>query len=1003
MTVTSLPTLFAKTRCTAGRSLLAMWLLAGFPVLAQDRDCSAIPPVIPISGAQLTDAAGWTNRAYHASIQTQDLDGDGQEELLARWTDGLHIWSWTGSLWREGPLNPLLKDDKTLSQIGHQASLQVARLDPANKRSAVIARRSDGIHVYQLNAAGQEWQELGASVTGRPFADNDPTGTDWSQPQYYLSIQLADLDKDGRAELVGRGRQGIEVYRWDAAGQRWQRVTSSGPLPDGTGFEQERYNYFLSLVDLDKDGAAELLVRGETGVQVYRWMGNGWQQRTASGPFCDTCGLGISSRYKTVRTFVDDRGQVWLYGLTAGSAGPSSATLSVYRWTGSAWAQASRFGLPGTGWERDSQLQSVRAANLEGDPLPEFVARAADGLHTFRMDGTPLASLTTALTDAQGWSRSEHFGTLQTAKLRVQRGGQSVMKTVVLGRGRYGVEAYTLNSTWAAASSDDFPTWTDPNQLAAFRAISQSVRGVDNIRNLYPQYYLDAASWVDAQTNVRNMKGKRPSGVPSSLTDTGFEEVRSQVETELAYVVAVKSWFANNNEVMNYVYSQSSGLLSNVAAGVSLDDGSQSPASVALHWVEFVMDLIGNIAGGLNRGQVQAVLAVLHQTIDAAIGLTTPTDPTHDLQVEVFRLGNQFIDQQNKFTDASACHEMQYLSDWSLLKTLGQPTSEKIYTWGEVSSGTEVAAVKDAGSRGLETWLYKTLLPITWKVWACDPQDIQWLFGGCSADTNRYPFEFNCRFSFYSADRADRTAYLVLNKGGWPYPSFDALRRITSPVDKGGIDSIWYPMILGGNLGWEPATTEWRLSLDYQRAHPSSTGLQSVDEPGRSSGACHGGGSLTGHSALDNLNSTAATAATTPSLKQQVVAAQAIPERVTATQARALAASVRMTRQLVRSSVQDRDLRDSLDAPLQLALQALRKVTNPAALPQDVPQSSEAELTMPAHNLSRMLEMFVRRAQVNARAIGADSAARLAAQGYELLDQAQGRNQPQAAAVKLQN
>jgi hypothetical protein len=27
----------------------------------------------------------------------------------------------------------------------------------------------------------------------------------WDQPQYYATIQLADIDGDGRAELIGRG------------------------------------------------------------------------------------------------------------------------------------------------------------------------------------------------------------------------------------------------------------------------------------------------------------------------------------------------------------------------------------------------------------------------------------------------------------------------------------------------------------------------------------------------------------------------------------------------------------------------------------------------------------------------------------------------------------------------------------------------------------------------------------------------------------------------------
>jgi len=37
---------------------------------------------------------------------------------------------------------------------------------------------------------------------------------DWTQAKYYQTIQLADVTKDGVAELVGRGRNGVQTYGW---------------------------------------------------------------------------------------------------------------------------------------------------------------------------------------------------------------------------------------------------------------------------------------------------------------------------------------------------------------------------------------------------------------------------------------------------------------------------------------------------------------------------------------------------------------------------------------------------------------------------------------------------------------------------------------------------------------------------------------------------------------------------------------------------------------------
>jgi hypothetical protein len=51
----------------------------------------------------------------------------------------------------------------------------------------------------------------------------------WSQPLYYQSIQLGDLDGDGNDELVGRDAFGVHVYYFDETQGTWL------PMLDATG------------------------------------------------------------------------------------------------------------------------------------------------------------------------------------------------------------------------------------------------------------------------------------------------------------------------------------------------------------------------------------------------------------------------------------------------------------------------------------------------------------------------------------------------------------------------------------------------------------------------------------------------------------------------------------------------------------------------------------------------------------------------------------------------
>jgi len=54
----------------------------------------------------------------------------------------------------------------------------------------------------------------------------------WDQPQYYSTIQLADVDGDGQAELIARSSVGILVNHFDPTLGQWMPIR----YDDSTGF-----------------------------------------------------------------------------------------------------------------------------------------------------------------------------------------------------------------------------------------------------------------------------------------------------------------------------------------------------------------------------------------------------------------------------------------------------------------------------------------------------------------------------------------------------------------------------------------------------------------------------------------------------------------------------------------------------------------------------------------------------------------------------------------------
>jgi hypothetical protein len=183
---------------------LALVLLPGL-AFAKTPQFRLLQEAKKIALPQLSDGLGWKQPMYYSTIQTADIDGDGQSEILARWIDGLSIYRFAnGTLLMHSRLLGL-NDNAGFTDPSLYSTIRTAVLDRKLGQADVIAREHDGIHVFRYDTAQHQWRELGSQATARPFADRDAGDTDWTQPKYYLTIQLADLT-GGRSCGIGRPR-----------------------------------------------------------------------------------------------------------------------------------------------------------------------------------------------------------------------------------------------------------------------------------------------------------------------------------------------------------------------------------------------------------------------------------------------------------------------------------------------------------------------------------------------------------------------------------------------------------------------------------------------------------------------------------------------------------------------------------------------------------------------------------------------------------------------------
>jgi len=224
---------------------------------------------------ELSNGYGQTDPQFYSTIQTGDIDGDGRDDVLARvkfpsgGTPALIWWRFLpGDRWVTEPPIPV-GADPGLASPSQYSTIQTANLD-SDKEAEIIVRLSDGVHEYELvpKTFNIEWRELPA--LGRL---TDAAGG--NAPQSYLTIQTADLDGVGAAEVIGRLADGLHVYRFvptpDQIGGSWQEVQpSEGDFSDANGWDQARYYWTIQTAHVGSGSARDLIARGLTGVQTVR-------------------------------------------------------------------------------------------------------------------------------------------------------------------------------------------------------------------------------------------------------------------------------------------------------------------------------------------------------------------------------------------------------------------------------------------------------------------------------------------------------------------------------------------------------------------------------------------------------------------------------------------------------------------------------------------------------------------------------------------------------------
>ena len=187
-----------------------------------------------------TSPTPWgSSPAYYDTCRVVNVTGTSNVEVVGRGVDGLHVWELTAQgVWQQLATLGALSDANGFNQQKYWASIQYANLDgSASGQQEVVARGPNGVVAYKYDTAANQWNQLPS--TNAISLTDDPWGSD---PSYYSTLRLGDASGDGRQDtLIARGPYGIRTWFYGRPGQTgWSTYLPSG-YPAFTGAQQSAY------------------------------------------------------------------------------------------------------------------------------------------------------------------------------------------------------------------------------------------------------------------------------------------------------------------------------------------------------------------------------------------------------------------------------------------------------------------------------------------------------------------------------------------------------------------------------------------------------------------------------------------------------------------------------------------------------------------------------------------------------------------------------------------